>query len=65
MKNLESFLNENIDKGFTEFRLVAQRRDAYNTTFYIHCLWHDSDTLDFLIDENTLSQDPNVTRSRP
>jgi hypothetical protein len=62
VKNLEVFLRENIAKGHCEFRLVAQNRDEYNTTFYIHCLGHDSDTLDFIIDENILSPDPNVTR---
>jgi hypothetical protein len=62
VKTLEEFLNENIAKGHSEFRLVARQRDKYTTSFYIHCFGHDSDTLDFEVDENTLSPDSTVTR---
>ncbi len=56
MKTLENFLFENIQKGHCEFRLVAKQDDKYTTSFYIHCLGHDSDTLDFVVDENTLTR---------
>ena len=62
MQTFEVFLNENIDKGHNEFRLVATRKDKYTTCFYIHCLGHDSDTLDFAVDENNLGPDPYVMR---
>lgn len=55
MKSLEVFLNENIEQGHCEFRIVAKKDDKYTTSFYIHCLGHDSDTLDFVVDENTLA----------
>lgn len=55
MKNLEQFLNENYEKGQSEFRLVVSKRGPYHTIFYIHCFGHDSDTLDFIVDENNLS----------
>lgn len=53
-KTLEHFLIENYSKGHSEFRLVAGKRGPYHTIFYIHCLGHDSDTLDFIIDGNSL-----------
>ena len=55
MKTLEHFLNENYEKGQSEFRLVVAKRGPYHTIFYIHCLGHNSDTLDFIVDGNTLS----------
>ena len=55
MKELEVFLNENYEKGHSEFRLVAAKRGPYHTIFYIHCFGHDSDTLDFIVDGNNLS----------
>jgi hypothetical protein len=62
VKTLEEFLNGNIEKGHNEFRIVAKMVDKYTTSFYIHCFGHDSDTLDFEVDENTLTPDPRVTR---
>jgi hypothetical protein len=62
VKTLEAFLNENIEKGHCEFRLVAKQRDKYTTSFYIHCLGHDSATLDFEVDKNILSPDSTITR---
>lgn len=53
-KSLERFLNENYEKGHSEFRLVASKRGSYHTIFYIHCIGHDSDTLDFIVDDNLL-----------
>jgi len=54
MKTFETFLTENVDKQITEFRLVARMEDKYTVRFYIHALGHDSDTLDFMVDENFL-----------
>ena len=54
MKTFEQFITENLEKGFTEFRLCAAMEDKYTARFYIHAMNHDSDTLDFMIDENML-----------
>ena len=55
-KTFEQFLTENVEKGFIDFRIRAEMQDQYTVRFYIHVLGHDSDTLDFTVDENTLTQ---------
>lgn len=55
-KTFEQFLTENVEKGFIDFRIRAEMQDQYTVRFYIHVLGHDSETLDFTVDENTLTQ---------
>lgn len=55
MKNMEQFLTENCQKGITEFRLVAAFDGKYQTSFYIHAMGHDSETLDMIVDDNILT----------
>lgn len=54
MKTFEQFLAENVEKGFIDFRIRACMEDEYTVKFYIHVIDHDSDTLDFVVDENML-----------
>jgi hypothetical protein len=54
MKTLEQFLTENVEKGVIDFSLRATQEDKYTVRFYIHALGHDSETLDFMVDENML-----------
>ncbi len=53
-KTFEQFLTENVLVGHVDFKLRAEMEDEYTVRFYIHCDGHDSDTLDFLVDENEL-----------
>lgn len=54
MKTFEQFLTENIEKGVIDFSVRATREDKYTVRFYIHAADHDSDTIDFMVDENVL-----------
>ena len=54
MKTFEQFLAENVEKGILDFSIRAMYEDKYTIRFYIHSLGHDSDTLDFMVNENVL-----------
>lgn len=52
-KDLETYLKENNAKQIIDFRLRADVRDGI-TTFYIHPLGIDGETLDFIVKKNQL-----------
>jgi len=54
MKNLEQYMKENFEKGAIDHALRAHVNAAGDVTFYIHAAGHNSDTLDFKVEENNL-----------
>lgn len=56
MKSLEIYLLENYDKGQTEFRLVCSV-DGYDTKIMIHPFDVDGETVDYIVDDNSLTED--------
>jgi len=52
--SLEIFLNDCLEKGASEFRLVAHFDGHYTTSFYLHALGHDCETLDYEVDGDKL-----------
>lgn len=59
MKTLQEYLKENSAKNLNEHRLVAHVDEYGRTSFYIHVLGSDSDTLDFCVEDNILVDDSN------
>jgi len=59
----EKFITDNLERGITEFRLVARMEDRYTPRFYIHAIGYNSDTPNFLIDENVLFPIPKEEES--
>lgn len=51
---LEEYLTSCAEKGVIEFRLVAHFDGHYTTTFYLHALGHDCETLDYEVDGDRL-----------
>jgi len=59
MKTLQEYLKENSAKNLNEHRLVAHVDEYGRTSFYIHVLGSNSDTLDFCVEDNSLLDDAN------
>ena len=55
MKTLEDFIKENLQKGIIDFSLRANSGEN-GTSFYIHAANTDSDTLDFDVHGDLLSE---------
>jgi hypothetical protein len=54
MKNLQEYLIENYKNNIIDFSLRAAVDSENNTSFYIHPSYKSGDTLDFVVDQNTL-----------
>lgn len=62
MKTLDRYLTDNWARGVIDHVLRAHVNDKGVLTFYIHPQGVDGDTLDFLVEGNTLRPDPKIVR---
>jgi hypothetical protein len=52
-KNLEDYFRQNLEKGIIDFSLRASET-VHGIQFYIHPTDKDGETMDFVVDKNTL-----------
>lgn len=53
-KTFEKFLSDVLDKGHCDFSLMAKKSQQGEVTFYIHPNNIDGETVDFVVQGNTL-----------
>lgn len=61
MKTLEQYLRDAINAGSIDHALRCEVRPNGDVKFYIHPHGKDGDTIDYVVEGNSLRPDPGVT----